>query len=464
MAINFTTATASRGVTLVLAVAAFALAPAVWHPAAADKFRILHSFCAEAACTDGLSPQSPLLMDDLGNLFGVTILGGTEGEGSIFALRRQEGRNFKFKLLFNFCRRLGCGPGGAQPTGALIADTQGNLYGITGEGGNGVGIVYRVSPGGGRNGKRWTETPLYDFCSQANCVDGAQPTGGLTYTGAASGVPYDGISPLYGVTGSGGLQDKGTVFSLVPNGDQWTYTVLHHFCSEGGSQCTDGRQPEGGLTVDQEGNLLGTTAEGGGNSVGKDTDGAGIVFELNPNGGAWTQTILYRFCSAENCADGAFPGGALVADAAGNLFGTTGGGGAIHCPPSRRRGCGTVFKLQPNGSLSQETVLYAFCAKSDCKDGFQPAGGVALDPSGNLFGVTNFGGGNDIDVFGFGGGTIFELSGTILKTLHRFCSLAACADGEYPLGGTIVDGMGDVFGATARGGAFAKGTAWRLKY
>jgi hypothetical protein len=97
-------------------------------------------------------------------------------------------------------------------------------------------------------------------------------------------------------------------------------------------------------------------------------------------------------------------------------------------------------------------VLHSFCRKPDCADGRYPSGGVTLDSSGNLFGVTESGGGNDIDRYGEGGGIVYELSGTSLKVLHSFCALAACADGEAPDAPVTIDPLGSIYGTAVRGG------------
>src|SRR5579862_8311804 len=152
-------------------------------------------------------------------------------------------------------------------------------------------------------------------------------------------------------------------------------------------------------------------------------------------------------------------------DAAGNLLGVTEGGGNT-CEPEPL-GCGVVFKLFPNGVNSQLTVLYAFCSERDCCDGRFPISGLVISPSGDVFGSTWFGGGNDIDVNGFGGGVMFELSGSSYRILHRFCSQADCADGEYPQAPLIVDSSLELLGTTSLGGIFGNdilgGTVLRLK-
>jgi hypothetical protein len=420
-----------------------ALAPA--SDAVAAKFKVLHSFCGPM---DGCDPKGGLVMDQAGNFFGTASEGGKHeaGEGTVYELLRTDTGRLKYKRGFSFCNRFECDPPIANPIGNLIVDTQGNLYGL----GGGWGTVFELSPPTGGSGK-WTDKLLYQFCSQQNCADGSGPVGGLVYAGQSSGALYDGTSPLYGATAGGGNNTaSGVVFELTNSGGQWAESVLYDFCSQGGDKCKDGKLPQGSMTIDEAGNLYGTTLSGGAGDV---EGGGGVAFELAPDeGGSWTYALLYTFCSLKNCEDGYGPGGDLIWDSAGNLLGDTAAGGE---PCSRRNyGCGTIFRLAPNGGMSQLTVLYSFCRRHDCKDGDEPQAGVVLDNSGNIFGVTYEGGGNDIDYYGFGGGTAYELVGSTLKTLHSFCSQANCADGENPEAPLIMDQAGRLLGTTSLGGAF----------
>jgi uncharacterized repeat protein (TIGR03803 family) len=215
------------------------------------------------------------------------------------------------------------------------------------------------------------ETVLYSFCARGpSCVDGLGPNGGLI---------MDAAGQLYGTTFNGGVYDNaGTVFALTPNAAEtkWTETVLHSFCAE--TDCIDGSSPSGGLILDKAGQLYGTTGYGGANnSAGCSGSGCGTVFELTPNAAKrkWTVTVLYSFCARgrEQCADGAGPNGDLIMDKAGNLYGTTPGGGA-NCHGSDEYGCGVVFELTPNAAKTNwtETVLYSFCNKTNCTDGSYP--------------------------------------------------------------------------------------------
>src|SRR5208283_2961212 len=217
-----------------------------------------------------------------------------------------------------------------------------------------------------------TETVLYNFCSQGvNCLDGGGPAAGLI---------MDKEGDLYGTTAFGGAygidcdpfpQGCGTVFQLNPSG---TETVLHSFANNG----TDGFYPFAGLIMDANGNLYGTTNEGG-------AHGYGTAFELSPptrKGGGWTETILHSFAS--NGADGLHPRAGLIMDAKGNLYGTTPGGGSYGSG-------GTVFEISPpakKGDAWTETVLHSFtCPQgSGCADGILPVAGLIMDANGDLYG------------------------------------------------------------------------------
>lgn len=189
-----------------------------------------------------------------------------------------------------------------------------------------------------------------------------------------------------------------------------------------GSIPNDGNDPLGSLIADSAGNLYGTTSLGG-------TIGGGTVFELSPQSdGTWTETILYNFCATgTNCFDGYFPKAGLVMDAAGNLYGTTWSGGPqTGCGyPS---GCGTVFEVSPVGDGTwTETVLYSFCSTSTasrpCTDGAYPYSQLIFDEAGNLYGTTQQGGDGRSNT---PGGTVFELSpgsnGWTETVLYSFCS------------------------------------------
>jgi uncharacterized repeat protein (TIGR03803 family) len=220
--------------------------------------------------------------------------------------------------------------------------------------------------------------------------------------------------------------------------------VLYTF--QGGS---DGVDPIGNLVFDSAGNLYGVTAGGG---TGAPNSGYGTVYELSPNGsGGWTKTTLYNF---QGGSDGTGPSAGLIFDGAGNLYGTTtlGGGGN---PSICTEGCGTVFKLSPNGSGGwSETVLYSF--QGGTADGLQPAG-LNFDKSGNLYGVTTYGG---IGCPNVGCGMVYELSpggsGWTEKVLYQF---QGKSDGNFPQPLLTWDDSGNLYGSTL---GFLAGTVFEL--
>jgi len=378
---------------------------------------------------DGAFPQAGLVGDGAGNLYGTTPAGGThgciDGCGTVFKISSDSTET----IFYDFCGQPGCSDG-ATPYAGLIIDMEGNLYGTTtADGQNGGGTVFKLAPDG-------TETTLYAFCSESDCADGKSPRGRLI---------MDGSGNLYGTTIWGGDskcrysegQGCGTVFKLSPDG---VLTVLHAFKGR-----SDGAFPLAGVIMDTFGNLEGTTYRGGGSAAcgegcgsvfsvtqsgsetviytfqdGADggypmadlladssgdfygttrlggTHGAGTVFKIAANG---TETVPLSFCALEKCNDGAEPRGGVIADKAGNFYGTTFYGGGHFCKKNGGVGCGTVFKLAPDGT---ETVLYSFTGGSDARN---PVGGVIADGAGNLYGATELGGkGNR------GYGTVFEVS------------------------------------------------------
>jgi uncharacterized repeat protein (TIGR03803 family) len=339
------------------------------------------------------------------------------------------GKEYKFKAA----------PDGTEPSSGLISDGLGNFYGTTIIGGEtigntcsagGCGTVFMVS----RNQAGvWAKTLIYKFTGG---TDGAFPQGNLT---------FDGTGGIYGTATRGGVGQNGTVFSLTPNQDgTWTENTLYSFT--GGA---DGGQPATGVILDQVGNLYGTTLGGGICTPFCN----GIVFELTPSNGKWTETTLYSFTDGGS----ANPSG-LVFDVAGNIYGTTGRGGSAPCI------CGTVFELMPNqDGTSTESVLYTF---TDGLDGGTPSSGLTFDSVGNLYGEAYFGGSFACPTSGCG--VVFQLSavsggGWKYGVVHTFSGLNG-SKGEGPIGGLALDASGDVYGTTNVGGdaACGCGTIFKL--
>ncbi|HEY1961082.1 MAG TPA: choice-of-anchor tandem repeat GloVer-containing protein [Rhizomicrobium sp.] len=304
------------------------------------------------------------------------------------------------KLIYSFT-----GNEGVYPDSELLRDAQGNFYGTASGGGSsnclgGCGTVFKVTP-------RGKEITVHAFTGD----DGGYPYGQLIADSAGN---------LYGTAERGGKHIAGTVFRIAPDG---TTTVIHHFNG------SDGSRPDAGLIFDHRGDLFGTTSRGGAN-------GFGTVFEIRRAG---KEKLLYSFAGG---TDGAFPLSTLLRDSAGNLYGTTSQGG-IDCDGTGQ-GCGTVFKLGPDGI---ETVLYRFKGGNH---GANPIAGLVKDDAGALYGTTRTGG---IDCNGSGDtcGTVFRVDAGGKETvLHTF---AGGSDGAYPRGRLLIDANGNLFGTTPAGGA-----------
>jgi uncharacterized repeat protein (TIGR03803 family) len=356
--------------------------------AAAFSESVLWNFGATS--DDGANPETALLFDKQGNLYGTTSFGGTNNLGTVIELSPPSGQQTQWteRVLWAFG---GTSSDGWSPQAGLIADNQGNLYGTTFHGGaycystppapsGGCGIVFELSPPSGQQ-TQWTERVLWSF--DANSDDGAYPEDGLI---------ADNQGNLYGTTNGGGgtcsfsSAGCGTVFELSPPSGaetQWSERVLWSFTVKS----DDGRAPVAGLIVDQLGNFYGTTQYGG-------VKDGGTAFELSPPSGGqmqWSERVLWSFGAKK--ADGNSPVAGLIADPQGNFYGSTAFGGA--------KKDGVAFELSPPSGKQKkwsERLLHSFGAKND---GQGPSGLIA-DQQGNLYGTT-FNGGTK------GDGIVFEL-------------------------------------------------------
>ncbi len=351
---------------------------------AGPKYKVLHAF---GAGKDGGGLWGSLVFDMKGNLYGTTSGGGLYGYGTVFELTPRSDRKWAETLLHSFKND---DSDGDDLNGGLAFDAAGNLYGTTSAGGgpdtygtvfemksrspgwvlnvihrfslhdraggspyagvlmDKVGGLYGVAYGAfellpGPNG--WREAVLHQFTGRNG--DGED---------AFAGLITDAVGDLYGTTERGGAYEAGTVYELKHNSGRWKELLLHSFPSFH----DDGQVPGGGALVsDSSGNLYGVTSQGGSHTC---VDvGCGTVFRLSsgPNGD-WHETILYNFTGNAN---GSGPGGSVVMDKAGNLYGTTVNGGTTSCD------CGVVYKLAPqaNGKWKY-TVLHTFVGS----DGAQP--------------------------------------------------------------------------------------------
>jgi uncharacterized repeat protein (TIGR03803 family) len=373
--------------------------------APAQTETVLYNFCAHGEpCLSGDDARSSLASDGQGNFFGTTILGGDNypeacglGCGVVFELSPDGQGGWNETVLYNFCSvssPVFCADG-YEPLGPVI-EVSGNLYGTTSLGGlNQDGVVFELSPGDGG----WRETILYNF--------------GGTSGGPRSGLIMDKAGNLYG-TAPGG---EGSVFELSPDGNGgWTEQVIysapmdtaglvmdssgniygvdfkqHVFeltpNGKGGWNATNiltfnGANPQSTPVLDSAGNLYGTTDVGG-------STGRGTLWELSPGKKGWKEKVLHTFTGTKNGFD---PVGGLVLDSAGNIYGTTMGGGKDEN--------GIVFELAaPVGKGARtEKVLWNF----NITDGALPNSSLVLDSAGNLYGTASGG--------STGGGVVFEVT------------------------------------------------------
>ncbi|HEY3971811.1 MAG TPA: choice-of-anchor tandem repeat GloVer-containing protein [Candidatus Sulfotelmatobacter sp.] len=371
--------------------------------------KVLHNF---TGLTDGFQPNS-LAIDAEGNLFGATTAGGstsysTYGYGVVFELSPETNGSWAFIVLHDFA---GGTTDGSAPAGILL-DSLGNVYGVATGGientsacGGPCGLVFRLSP----SNSGWTESFIYKFQGQA---DGGIP---------AASLAIDSAGNLYGATTAETL--PWTVFKLTPASSHWTETTLFTMAD---SQ-TQGGRPNG-VTLDSAGNIYGTSAQGGVNND-------GVVFELvRGSGSQYTESVLHVFAGGN---DGNSPYGTVSIDSAGNLYGTTygGGSGSTTCAS-----CGTVYRLSPSLSTWKETILHDFVGETD---GANPQGAVLIDPSGDLIGTTRLGTEANF-------GTVFELAGGSYNETQVYGFPAT--DGAQIRGGLVEDAAGNFYGVAATGG------------
>ncbi|MGA7458914.1 MAG: choice-of-anchor tandem repeat GloVer-containing protein [Candidatus Korobacteraceae bacterium] len=396
--------------------------------AQAQTFKVIHAFSGD---DDGASPAAGLTVGGRGRFYGTASGAGNQEPGVAFSLTAG-GLGWALAPLNS--RFPAGGPGGVTigPSGDLFVTTYiGGIGDCVGDGS--CGQVYELQPPAHACGSflcSWNAMVLYDF----NDIPDAGVPG--------SSVIFDHAGNMYGTTEYGGdgicyndihlNYGCGAVYELTPSEGGWKESVIYSF--QGGN---DGQTPDGGLFLDSAGNLYGATAQGGSASC-------GTLFELSPSNGGWTETILHTF----QCSDGRGPGGALIADPSGNLYGSAGSGGA--------NDVGVIFELAHPGSWTYN-LLYSFSNLS------YPSRGLLFDSSGNLYG-TAYGGG------AYGNGAAYKLTlsngSWSLTDLHDFQS----SDGVDPNGDLVFDSAGNLYGTSLEGGigfdgpcyAVGCGTVWEI--
>lgn len=350
-------------------------------------------------------------------LYGVCDAASYDGSnvpGGIFEVQKSGGWKQQTTAYF-----VGYNADAADGGGVLLRDATGVLYGTSSLGGTWErGDIYAAYPNG-------IVTPLYEFTCQS---DGCFPSGGLT---------VDAAGHLYGTAANGGnfstgsqcnINGCGVVFELVKGTDtygrvSWTYTVLYAFPADG-----SGNYPLSPVVLDSDGNIYGTTYQGGNDTCG--SVGCGTVFKLTtpaPGETQWTASTIYEFTGG---TDGSSPMTGVILDSSGNLYGGTNAGGTYEA--------GTVYQLISSANGYTEKTLYAL--DSIRGQYFAEGSNLVFDASGNLWGTAVLGATD-------GNGAVFELIANSwkYKEVHKF---AGGSDSETPMGPLTLDSKGNIWGTT----------------
>jgi len=391
--------------------------------AQAQTFQVIHYF---AGVPDGWSPLGRLTIDGGGHLYGATYIGGVQYTwfGTVFKMT-PHGSGWIFSSIYRFTTASDGGDPGAgvlfgpdgllygttsnggtvftlqppatfspsfltpwtidylysfplhkdAPTGDVVFDSAGNIYGVTATGGGdgcfndqGCGTVYELTHSGGGG---WLQTTLYTFQGGS---DGEYP----------NGVTFDSAGNLIGTTTNGGANDAGTIFQLTRSGNSWTESVLHNFSDQGNG----GIAPGARLLSDAAGNFYGSTLATPSPTY------SGTIFEFSPSNGGWTYTVIAQIPPQYSGG----PTAPLTMDSAGNLYGTIG--------TRDTNQPGAVFKLTRGSGGWTFTSLHDFTGG---EDGDAPSSTVAIGASGNLYGTATYGGMGECDSGG-GCGVVWEIT------------------------------------------------------
>jgi uncharacterized repeat protein (TIGR03803 family) len=382
---------------------------------AADTIRVIHHFGED----DGEYPDTDLVTDAAGNLYGNTVQGGDFNSGTVFKLTKTPA-GWSEAVLYSFTS----GADGGQAYGGVTLDAAGNIYGTTVVGGqfgacpeDGCGVVWKLT----NNGGSYSQSVIHYF--QGGMEDGYGPGGPLS---------FDAQGRLYGMTPGGGEFGLGTIFQLTPTlAGPWDEVIIHDFSGgEDGGGASKAR-----LLIEGNGDIYGVATVGG-------LYGVGTVFRLSPAaGGGFDYATLYAF---QGAPDGVFPYGGVIRDAAGDLYGTTYYGGT--------QDVGVVYRLTEKNGVWTETVLHQF---KDGVDGSYPISALVFGDDGALYGTTSSG--------GAGHGTIFQLVlGPGGQWRERIVHAFDGSDGELPYAGLLKDANGNFYGTAVHGGQDGDGTIFRF--
>ncbi len=392
--------------------AVFGLTVVLTQRAQAQTYTVIHNF---AGGQDGATPMAGLTADGAGNLYGTAADGGNSGGncnasgcGTVFRLSN---RNSGWVLtpLYSFVG----GEDGANPEANVVIGSDGSLFGSTYLGGgtcdgDGCGTIFNLRPPASACKAAlcpWNESVIHQFSG----LDGIGPVGAVVFDQAGN---------LYGATSSGGFNNGGTVFELLPLGGGWMNRVLYNPYG----------YPTSGVIFDSAGNLYGTAFIGG--------NGQGSVYQLTPSGSGWLGNDIYDF---SNGGDGGFPRAGLIFDQSGNLYGATSTRGS--------GGGGTVFQMTESAGKWTLNTLHSFAGPGNGRFVVGPVGNLVMGNAGGLYGTALADGAN-------GYGSVFKLApsngGWIYTSLHDF---TGGTDGGYPYSNLVFDGKGNLYGTASVGGA-----------
>lgn len=421
-------------------------------------FTSLASFSGTAGSALGSSPKGALVQMPDGNFYGTTQSGGVGGFGTVFSITPAG----TLTTLVNFTGSTGAAVG-TTPQGALVAGTDGALYGTTNSGGlNNVGSIFKVTTGGlfttlvnvtaAPNFGRLTQGESGKLYGSLLGGGGANGFGSVysTPSGGAPGtlstlVPVSGTTALnaragmllgldgnyYGTTAAGGAINSGSVFMLTPAG---IYNTLISFT--GTSGLNPGSSPQAAMIIGSDSNYYGTTSGGG-------SSNSGTIFKMTPAG---VQMTLINFTGTTGANLGSSPQAPLTLGSDGNYYGTTTSGGS-------GGGFGTVFKMTQAGVL---TTLVNFTGTTGAAIGTSPLGVLALGADGNFYGVTSSGG-----TAGFG--SVFRVTPAgVFTSLASFTGTTGTLPGLTPTGGLFAGRDGSLYGVTSAGGVYFGGTIFRF--
>jgi uncharacterized repeat protein (TIGR03803 family) len=415
-----------KAIAMSAAVASFALIET--EATATGRETVLYTFLGGK---DGAYPAAAVIEDGSGSIYGTTELGGgatacgSGGCGTVYKLTKANG-HFTETVLYRFKG----GTDGAYPTGRLLLDKSGDLFGTTVNGGsknctNGCGTVFELVP---KTGGGYTKRTIHEF---KNSPDGANPQAGLLEIGQGIllGTTTYGGSSGYGCYAPNNTNTCGTVFKLEPSGSGYRESIAYAF-----QPPPDASAPDTNLLV-SGGSIFGAAVNGGTGGCVAPNYTCGSVFSLTPVGSGYSESVITL--DGWNGDDGPNPIGGLASNSSGDLFGV-----ALNAYSSN----GDVFELIPGSNGYSQSAIHKFTGSPD---GSRPESAPVVDKAGNVSGTTSQGGSSDCDC-----GIIYQLTPdgqsyteTVIWTFENG------AGGRNPIGSLYETGGGAFIGAASAGGS-----------